>query len=138
MNLGELEDFFIPKISKYKNLSQSLHRCQGLEDPLSSFQPIFFYCAKIQSESYCCRVGYEQREENFDKLKEVYLSNILIYNKLFNFSYKCHILGESNPSLSLFFRSQDFPVLTHVFRLQISGKWKQISKNRESFFLITN
>ena len=41
MNLGELEEFFIPKISRYKNLSHVLHRYQGLEDPLSPFQPIF-------------------------------------------------------------------------------------------------
>ena len=39
---GENEGvFFITNISNYKNLSQILHRCQGLEEPLSLFQPIF-------------------------------------------------------------------------------------------------
>ena len=60
---------------------------------------LFFWLRKIQSESYYCRVYYEQLEWNFYKLKDFYFNNILIYNNLFYFSYKFYILRESNPSL---------------------------------------
>ena len=46
MNLGEMEDVFIPKISKNKKLSHFLHRFQGLEDPLLPFQSVFLIAQK--------------------------------------------------------------------------------------------
>ena len=57
-------------------------------------------------------------------------------NNLSHFSYRCYILGESNPSLSPNFWISEFPCLKHVFEIQMSGKWKWISNNWERLLLI--
>jgi hypothetical protein len=33
---------------------------------------------------------------NLEKTKEVFSQEILIYNNLFQFSHRCHILGDTN------------------------------------------
>jgi hypothetical protein len=58
----------------------------------------------------------------FEKRAEVFVSNMSKNNNLSHFSYRCHILGESNSSLSPNFRISEFPCLTHVFEMQIPGK----------------
>ena len=59
-------------------------------------------------------------------------------NNLSQFSYRNCILGESNPSLTPNFWISEFPCFTHVFEIQVSGRWKRISKKRERCFLKTN
>jgi hypothetical protein len=57
----------------------------------------------------------ERLEYHFDKWPEVFVTNTLEINKLPQFSYRCHRLGESNPSPSPNFWISEFPRLTHVF-----------------------
>ena len=95
---------------RYKTTKTYLKFYTGVKDwkNHSRYFSLFFWLRKIQSESYYYIVDYEQLEGNFDKLKEVYFSNIFIYNNLFHFSYRCHIFGESNPSLSPIFQISGF------------------------------
>ena len=71
-----------------------------------------------------------QENENEYQINERFFShNKPNKNNLSNFYYICHIFGESNPSLSPKFQILEFPCLTHVFEIQMSGKWKWSSNN---------
>jgi hypothetical protein len=77
-----------------------------------------FYCA----ESSFSNDDSERLENHFEKRAEDFVPNTSKNNNLSQFSYRCHILGESNPSLSPNFWISEFPCLTHVFEMQIPGK----------------
>jgi hypothetical protein len=53
---------------------------------------------------------YRITRAHFEKLKEVFLHNGLKYNNLSHIFHRCHGLGETRASLSLFFRIPYFPV----------------------------
>ena len=67
---------------------------------------------------------FEPLEYHFKKRSEVFVPNTSEINNLPQFSYRCHILIESNPSPSPNFWISEFPRLTHVFERKIWGKWK--------------
>jgi hypothetical protein len=69
-----------------------------------------FYCA----ESSFSNEDSERLEYHFEKRLEDFVPNTSEIISLFQFSYRCHILGESNPSPNPNFRISYFPVLTHV------------------------
>jgi hypothetical protein len=84
-----------------------------------------FYCA----ESSFSNDDSEGLEYHFEKRSEDFVPNTSEINSLSQFSYRCHRLGESNPSPSPNFWISYFYVLTHVCKMQIWGKWKRISGN---------
>ena len=60
---------------------------------------LFFRLYKTLFYTSFCRAYCEQLERNFRKLKEVYLTNIFIYNNLFHFLHIYYILRNTNVSL---------------------------------------
>jgi hypothetical protein len=70
---------------------------------------IFYY-----DESSFSNEDYERLEYHFEKWLEDFVPNTSEIIILSQFSYKCHILGESNPSPSHNFWISYFPVLMHV------------------------
>ena len=98
---------------------------------------------KLCFQKYCVESSFsnddfERLENHFEKWVEDFVTNMSNNNNLSQFSYRCHILGESNSSLSPNFWISEFPCLTHVFEMKIPSKWKRISKNWARFFLTTN
>ena len=69
----------------------------------------------------------ERLKDYFEKISNDFVPEMSKYNNLSFFSYRCHRLGESNPSPSLKFWISEIPCLTHVFEIHILGKFKQIS-----------
>jgi hypothetical protein len=74
-----------------------------------------FYC----TESSFSNDDSERLEDHFEKWSEVFVPNILNIKNLSQFSYRCHILGESNTSPSPNFWISYFPVLTHICKMHI-------------------
>jgi hypothetical protein len=64
----------------------------------------------------------ERPENNFEKWYKDFVSKKSNNNNLSQVSYRCHILGESNSSLSPNFWISEFTCLTHVSEMQIPGK----------------
>jgi hypothetical protein len=75
---------------------------------------IFYYV-----ESSFSNDDSERLEDHFEKRSEIFVPNTYNIKILSHFSYMCHILGESNPSLSPNFQISYFPVLTHVCKMHI-------------------
>jgi hypothetical protein len=69
-----------------------------------------FYCV----ESSFSNEDSERLEYHFEKRLEDFVPKTSEIISLFQFFYRCHKLGESNPSPSPNFRISYFPVLTHV------------------------
>ena len=60
---------------------------------------LFFRLCKTLFYTSFCRAYCAQLERNFRKVKEVYLTNIFIYNNLFHFLHICYELRNKNISL---------------------------------------
>ena len=93
----------------------------NLELGKASFSGMWcFYCA----ESSFSNDDPGRLEDHFEKWSKDFVPEISKNNKISQFSYRCHIMGESNPSPSIKFQISEFPCLTHVFEIQMSGKLK--------------
>jgi hypothetical protein len=75
----------------------------------------------------------EQLENRFGKQAEDFVTNTSKNNNLSQFSYRCDILGESNPSLTPNFRISEFPYLTHVFERSWENE-NESQRNEKGFF----
>jgi hypothetical protein len=98
-------------------LSAAKSDFQGQMSCLKCRKVCFYYV-----ESSFSNDDFERLEDHFEKQVEDFVTNMSKTNNLSQFSYRCHILGESNSSLSPNFRISEFTCLTHVFEMKITGK----------------
>ena len=76
----------------------------------------------------------EQMENHFENLEEDFVPNMSNNNNLSWFSYRCHVLGESNLSLSPIFWISDFSCFDTCFQNANLRQMETNSRELREFF----
>ena len=93
---------------------------------------------KVMFYTYLCRAYCEQRELNFGKLREVYLSNVFIYSNLFHFVHIYFRLRYKKVSLDPKFaeflehNAQRMETVSDLDASSSTKSWDQIRIDRKS------
>ena len=86
--------------------------------------------------SYFNQFFFWKIRNNYPKLNEFYLMNMIIFNNLLQFLHRSYGLGETKWVLQAIFSGFQKDCFRHQIQRIVSTKWSIISRNWESFLLI--